>query len=1085
MTNQWKRLLSGMLALALAFSLFVPAMATSVEDETADDQTAVTDVVDDTSQDTEAAETETDEAETPADAESEEEVTDTETDEESADSPAQENEEAVPEGTASDETSEPETDAVAEKVAAVVEADTAAQTVTAVADAEAEPVAVAESEAAAEEIAEAEPEAVAEEPAAEDDTEADESEEDVATYEAQIGETQYATLAEAFAAAADGDTIELLSDVTLSSAISINSNIRLTLTSAEGHTYTITRSGRSMRMLYVQKATLTLSNLILDGAYSVIDTNTYSMVEVTSSGTVIMNSGVTMQNAVCSYQARGGAVTVSGSGTFTMNGGTVTCCGNSKSSGSTNSAGSNPGGAICVYASGSSTVTTTFTMNGGTIENCFGIRGGAVYVGNANANATVKFIMNGGTIKNCVAATSQGGSATGYGGAIFVMGKGSTQKYIPTVYINGGEITGCKAYRYGGALGTITSDSSTAGNYYAGAYVIMGGYIHGNTTTNSNPSSGYGNGVFVTKYMASSSLKSDDTTLTIGGSARIEDDIYLEKYTTMNVVDDFTGFAKVYNAYKNEGKTLVAYAVTSDGTSTTATSTIAGQLLEVYGFLNGDGETYADPSYTIAVNPDDNTQYILGTPITVTFTDGADGTIFEDTTYTVISGNTIPDFVPTRTGYTFVKWVDENGNDAAETVTEDVTYIAVWTANTYTVTLNGNGATLDTETVEATYGSAYPELPTPTLKGLTGEGWYIDNGDGTYTAITDETVVSIAGDHDLIYLWSVADFSVTLTCGYKTGKWSLSWTSSLEPFNLIATVTQIDGLTYSYQWYKDDELIEGATDSTLTINGNVRESGVYKVVVTATLADGSDIILVNSSATATAQNTLKITRVANALYYNTNGGTDGPSNNFANLDTVTVQTKVPTREGYTFVSWNTEADGSGDSYVGGDSYDFSKYYDDVDTLANGGLKAYLYAIWSANSYTLTLDAGDGAFSDGNSTTTIPVTYNSAIGELPVPTREGYTFGGWVDAEGNLVTEETIYTTAGNSTLTAVWTANEYTITVDPGNGDEPYEVTVTYEDVVADKIDDPEREGYTFEGWVDEDGNPVNLNVTYTEDFPD
>ncbi|MCD8385139.1 MAG: InlB B-repeat-containing protein, partial [Clostridiales bacterium] len=500
-------------------------------------------------------------------------------------------------------------------------------------------------------------------------------------YVAQIGETQYTTLADAFAAAVDGDTVELLADVTLDSAVAISTDISVSLTSAGSNTYTITRSGRSMRMLYVTKATLTLSNVTLDGAYSEIDTNTYSMVEVTSGGTVIMNDGVTMQNAVCSYQARGGAVTVSGSGTFTMNGGTVTGCGSSKSSGSTSSAGSNPGGAICVYGGSSTslTATTTFTMNGGTIENCFGLRGGAVYVGNAATKVTVQFIMNGGTIKNCVAATSLDGSITGYGGAIYVMGKGSSGVSVPTVYINGGEITGCKAYEYGAALSTMNSGSSTVGNYYAGAYVIMGGYIHDNATTGGDPSSWHGNGIFVATDRGGRVASS----LILGGDARIEDDIYLEKTTTMNVLDTFTGYAKIYCGTRSEGR-VVAYAVDAEGNASTATGTIAANLLEVYGFLNDDGEVYADPSYTIAVNPDDNSQYILGTPITVTYTDGVeDEEVFADQTFTVIAGNATPTIEdPTRSGYTFAGWTPE----LAETVTESVTYAATWTINSYTVT---------------------------------------------------------------------------------------------------------------------------------------------------------------------------------------------------------------------------------------------------------------------------------------------------------------------------------------------------------------------------------------------------------------
>ncbi|MCD8385138.1 MAG: hypothetical protein LUC39_09325 [Clostridiales bacterium] len=57
MTNQWKRLLSGLLALAMTFSLFVPAMATSVEDETEDDSSVVADVAEDTAEDAQAEET--------------------------------------------------------------------------------------------------------------------------------------------------------------------------------------------------------------------------------------------------------------------------------------------------------------------------------------------------------------------------------------------------------------------------------------------------------------------------------------------------------------------------------------------------------------------------------------------------------------------------------------------------------------------------------------------------------------------------------------------------------------------------------------------------------------------------------------------------------------------------------------------------------------------------------------------------------------------------------------------------------------------------------------------------------------------
>ena len=62
---------------------------------------------------------------------------------------------------------------------------------------------------------------------------------------------------------------------------------------------------------------------------------------------------------------------------------------------------------------------------------------------------------------------------------------------------------------------------------------------------------------------------------------------------------------------------------------------------------------------------------------TVTYSDGADGAVFETQTYDVTENSATPVFngVPTREGYDFDGWTPE----VAETVTEDVTYVAVWT----------------------------------------------------------------------------------------------------------------------------------------------------------------------------------------------------------------------------------------------------------------------------------------------------------------------------------------------------------------------------------------------------------------------
>ncbi|MBQ7294801.1 MAG: InlB B-repeat-containing protein [Clostridia bacterium] len=56
-----------------------------------------------------------------------------------------------------------------------------------------------------------------------------------------------------------------------------------------------------------------------------------------------------------------------------------------------------------------------------------------------------------------------------------------------------------------------------------------------------------------------------------------------------------------------------------------------------------------------------------------------------------------------------------------------------------------------------------------------------------------------------------------------------------------------------------------------------------------------------------------------------------------------------------------------------------------------------------------------------------VTYGSAYGALPTPTRTGYTFAGWVDAQGNAVTDGTVCSASSAKNLYSTWTANQYTV----------------------------------------------------------
>ena len=73
--------------------------------------------------------------------------------------------------------------------------------------------------------------------------------------------------------------------------------------------------------------------------------------------------------------------------------------------------------------------------------------------------------------------------------------------------------------------------------------------------------------------------------------------------------------------------------------------------------------------------------------------------------------------------------------------------------------------------------------------------------------------------------------------------------------------------------------------------------------------------------------------------------------------------------------------------------------------------------------------------------------------------------------------------AGDSTLTAQWKANTYTITLDPNDGSKKTStITVTFDQPVG-KLPTPKRDGYTFAGWYADNGKTlVTADTIYSLD---
>ena len=149
-------------------------------------------------------------------------------------------------------------------------------------------------------------------------------------------------------------------------------------------------------------------------------------------------------------------------------------------------------------------------------------------------------------------------------------------------------------------------------------------------------------------------------------------------------------------------------------------------------------------------------------------------------------------------------------------------------------------------------------------------------------------------------------------------------------------------------------------------------------------------------------------------------------------------------KGYSFKGWYTAAQGGNSVSTG--------------SIVSDSITA-LYAQYSPNKYIVKLNSNGGT-----SVTEKQVTFDSTYGTLTSPTRTGYIFKGWYNADGKQVTSGTYVKTAANHTLVAHWTANTYKITFSSQGGSSVAEKNVTYDSTYGTLVT-PSKTGYDFQGW--------------------
>lgn len=416
----------------------------------------------------------------------------------------------------------------------------------------------------------------------------------------------------------------------------------------------------------------------------------------------------------------------------------------------------------------------------------------------------------------------------------------------------------------------------------------------------------------------------------------------------------------------------------------------------------------------------------------------------------------------TRSGYNFAGWYTaaSGGNKVTENNVisdSDVTIYARWAAKNYTLTYNSNGgSTCSPKSKTVTYNQPYGTLCNPTRNGYTFGGWYTAASGGTKV---DANTKMGVGNTTIYAHWNANPVYITFngngntggstpkqTCYYdqictiaangfsKTGHaWTGWYTSASGGTKLGNTIKLTGNLTVYAQWelakyrinYNGNGSTSGSTAYTECVynsNCQLRANGFAKV--------GHDWEGWYNKATggtkygAYTQIKDNITAYANwkpkpyQITYNGNGntgGSTGPSTCDYNVP-CNFATNGFSKTGYSWSGWYT-------AIAGGTKYGSS-------IRITGPLT--VYAQWNVNSYTLTYNVNGG---NACSPATKKVNYGAAYGTLCVPTRNGYTFGGWYTAAsgGTQVTASTTMK-AANTTIYAHWNPNPVTVTFKPNGG---------------------------------------------------
>ena len=338
----------------------------------------------------------------------------------------------------------------------------------------------------------------------------------------------------------------------------------------------------------------------------------------------------------------------------------------------------------------------------------------------------------------------------------------------------------------------------------------------------------------------------------------------------------------------------------------------------------------------------------------------------------------------------FFMWLGSNGKFYApgDSVPAEVTKLtAQWTAPTYAVTLNTNGGTINSGNVTSyTYGvgATLPTAGDMTYTGHTFVGWY-DNENLTGSPVTaiggTET-----GNKEYWAKWEINQYTITFDANGGseiapiTQDYGTKITTPADPTRKgytfkgwdkeIPKTMPAENMTVKAQWEINQYAITFDTNGGSEIAPITQDYGTAITAPADPTREGytfkgwdKEIPKTMPAENITVKAQWEINQYT--ITFDTNGGSEiAPITQ--DYGTEITAPADPTREGYTFIGWDTEI---------------------PKTVPAENMT--VTAQWEINRYTITFDTAGGS-------EIAPITqdYGTNITAPADPTREGYTFIGW-------------------------------------------------------------------------------------------